>query len=276
MVLQIRRTGTTPFTRTKILTCCLRVSPYSGIFPSYNAEAHSCRHCLFLVVSIYEIGCAIGALIAVFVGERIGRKKALTLGSTIMAIGAVLQATPFGRAQMIAARVVSGLGMGIINSTAPVLQAEVSPKASRGLFVCMQLSVLNLGIMVTYWIDYGTTRKYTTSFAWRFPIALQLAIIIPIFVLSLIVLESPRWLANHGRNEEALEVLARLQGLDNKDEAVRERYNEIVDAVEFEKHHAAKGWSALFANDRIGSRKRLLIACSVQFFQQLGGINAII
>lgn len=49
-----------------------------------------------------------------------------------MAIGAILQATPFTRAQMIVARVVSGVGMGLINSTAPVLQAEVSPKASRG------------------------------------------------------------------------------------------------------------------------------------------------
>lgn len=50
-----------------------------------------------------------------------------------MIAGAVLQAAAFGQPQLIVGRIVSGLGMGIINSTVPVLQAEFSPKASRGI-----------------------------------------------------------------------------------------------------------------------------------------------
>ena len=50
-----------------------------------------------------------------------------------MIIGAVLQCSSFSRAQLVVARVVSGVGMGFINSTVPVLQAEYSPKLSRGL-----------------------------------------------------------------------------------------------------------------------------------------------
>jgi MFS family permease len=46
---------------------------------------------------------------------------------------------------MIVARIVSGIGMGFVNSTVPVIQAEFSPKSSRGRFVCMQLSTLNFG-----------------------------------------------------------------------------------------------------------------------------------
>lgn len=46
---------------------------------------------------------------------------------------------------MLVARVVSGIGMGFVNSTVPVIQAEFSPKSSRGRFVCMQLSTLNFG-----------------------------------------------------------------------------------------------------------------------------------
>jgi hypothetical protein len=38
--------------------------------------------------------------------------------------------------------------MGAINSTCPVLMAEVSPKASRGRYVAAQLSMLNLGIFL--------------------------------------------------------------------------------------------------------------------------------
>ena len=47
---------------------------------------------------------------------------------------------------MIVARITSGYGMGFINSTVPVLQAEFSPKASRGRYVCAQLSTLNFGM----------------------------------------------------------------------------------------------------------------------------------
>jgi hypothetical protein len=46
---------------------------------------------------------------------------------------------------MLVARVVSGIGMGFVNSTVPVIQAEFSPKSARGRFVCMQLSTLNFG-----------------------------------------------------------------------------------------------------------------------------------
>jgi MFS family permease len=59
---------------------------------------------------------------------------------------------------MIVARIVSGIGMGFINSTVPVLQAEFSPKATRGRYVCAQLSTLNFGefcqafLPIHFWI----------------------------------------------------------------------------------------------------------------------------
>lgn len=66
-------------------------------------------------------------------GEKLGRRKTIGIGCLIMIIGALLQATAYSRAHMIVARIVSGVGMGIINSTVPVLQSEFSPKSSRGV-----------------------------------------------------------------------------------------------------------------------------------------------
>ena len=63
-----------------------------------------------------------------------------------MIVGALLQSTAYVSAQMIVARIVSGVGMGFINSTVPVMMAEFAPKATRGIFVCAQLSTLNFGI----------------------------------------------------------------------------------------------------------------------------------
>ena len=90
-----------------------------------------------LIVAIYEVGCFLGSVCVSLFGEQLGRKKSIGIGVTIMIIGALLQATAYTRAHMIVARIVSGTGMGFINSTVPVFQAEFSPKATRGL--CMPL-----------------------------------------------------------------------------------------------------------------------------------------
>lgn len=50
-----------------------------------------------------------------------------------MIIGAILQAASYSRAQLIVGRIVSGIGMGLINSTTPVFQSEYSPQGIRGL-----------------------------------------------------------------------------------------------------------------------------------------------
>lgn len=103
------------------------------------------------IVAIYEIGCFFGAVATAFLGDKLGRRKSIMIGCVWLAIGCVLQASSFEISQMIVGRIVSGIGMGFVNSTVPVLQAEVSQPASRGLFACISLTTLNLGIMASYW-----------------------------------------------------------------------------------------------------------------------------
>ncbi|RMZ84438.1 hypothetical protein DV738_g831, partial [Chaetothyriales sp. CBS 135597] len=228
-----------------------------------------------LIVSIMEIGAFIGSIITAMIGEQLGRKKSITLGVFVMIAGAVLQATAFNRPHIIVARIVAGIGLGIVNSTVPVMQAEYSPKASRGLYVCMQLSVLNFGIFLVYWIDYGFS-KYTGSYAWRVPVILQCVFLVPMLVLLWVVDETPRWLAAHDRQDEALEVLRRLKGGKLEEAQILELHADILFIVEQEKAIGAGSWKDLFRKDEIHSQRRFLIACGIQAFQQLGGINAII
>jgi len=116
----------------------------------------------------------------------------------------------------------------------------------------------------------------TGSKAWRIPVAMQAIFIIPIIALVFIVPESPRWLASHGRAEESLVILGRLQGKPITHQDVLLQHQEIQDAVAHEVAIGSGSWSDLLKEDKIKSRRRLLIACSIQFFQQVGGINAII
>lgn len=137
---------------------------------------------LGFIVAVYELGCLAGAVGSAIWGEDMGRRKLTALGSFVLIIGTVIQCTSYGQGQMIAGRIVTGLGMGGITSAVPVWQSETTPAHLRGRTIAMELSSLIVGIVLAYWTDYGCS-SYTNGFQWRFPIALQI-----VFALFLIAL----------------------------------------------------------------------------------------
>ncbi|CEL56651.1 Sugar transporter STL1 OS=Saccharomyces cerevisiae (strain ATCC 204508 / S288c) GN=STL1 PE=1 SV=2 [Rhizoctonia solani AG-1 IB] len=237
------------------------------------------------IVAALEIGCFVGSLTTIAFGEHLGRKSSTSLAASVMFVGAILQSASQGSATMIASRIISGVGLGVINSTVPVLQAEFSPKANRGLFVCIQLTVLNLGTMLAYWVDFGFSKNDSLGSAqWRIPLALQLVLIIPLFLLSFFVIpESPRWLAYHARTDEAKDVLRRLYTAPPTSDEPPEAdmmFNEIINTVNYDKQFGTGQWTDILhllrQDDAFKSRQRLVIACTIQAFQQLGGVNSIV
>ncbi|OQE20198.1 hypothetical protein PENFLA_c017G05226 [Penicillium flavigenum] len=228
-----------------------------------------------LIVSIMEVGAFFGSIFTAFVGENIGRKKSIAIGVVTLIIGSVLQATAYHRAHLIVGRIASGFGLGMVNSTVPVMQAEFAPKASRGLYVCMQISTLNFGILLAYWIDYGFS-MHTASYSWRVPVILQCAFLLPMLVLLLLVDETPRWLAAHDHHDQAFDVLRRLNHEKMPEASILALHEDILRTVSVERAIGAGSWKDLLKNDKIQSQRRFLIACAIQIFQQLGGINAII
>ncbi|EMT63261.1 general substrate transporter [Fusarium oxysporum II5] len=228
-----------------------------------------------VIVAIYEIGCFFGAVFSSIWGEKLGRRRSVFIGCVFLIIGAVLQAASYTRAMMIVGRIVAGVGMGTVNSTVPVMQAEFSPKSSRGIYVCAQLSTLNFGIFLVYWIDYALS-SHTGSYAWRVPVILQCVPILAIMGLLFVIPETPRWLAAHDRPEECLKVLAQIQSTSTDDPEVQVLHSVITQTVAYETSIGSGSWKDLLREDSIKSRKRLLLACFLQAAQQLGGINAII
>jgi MFS family permease len=63
---------------------------------------------LSTVTAIYDVGCFIGALVAFTIGERLGRKSAILCGTTVMAIGALIQTTSYSLPQMFVGRTILG------------------------------------------------------------------------------------------------------------------------------------------------------------------------
>jgi sugar porter (SP) family MFS transporter len=198
--------------------------------------------------------------------------------------------------------------------------SEVSTAGVRGTLVVLQQLSITLGILVSYWLEFGTqyiggTRyapdiPYTggtptartfdprndvgpngctgqSDAAWRVPFALQ---IVPAVVLGIGMLffpESPRYYCMRDNDQAGISALARVRQSSPDDEFLHKEYLSIKAEVMFEQSFNREkfpgksgvslylaGYTTLFST--WPSFKRTAIGCSVMFFQQFIGCNAII
>lgn len=233
------------------------------------------------VTSIYAVGCFLGALFILMFGDRLGRRKSIFLGASIMIIGVIIQIASVppnsgATAQFIIGRLITGVGNGINTSTVPTYQAECCPAHNRGKLICIEGGNVAVGSMIAYWIDYGCTYG-PHAFVWRFPIAFQCAFAITILVMMLRLPESPRWLLSHGRTDEAVTVLAALQDKQRHHDDVQDQMTFILDAI---RATGQEGGNTpireIFTNGKTQHLRRMLLGAGSQCMQQLSGCNAVI
>lgn len=179
-----------------------------------------------------------------------------------------------------------------------------APPEVRGALVALQQLAITFGIMVSYFIGYGTNYigggdesikgGAMHDASWLIPICIQL---VPSTILAVGMIafmpQSPRHLMNKGREEECLDTLARLRGCSRDDMRVRIEFLEIKALREFEVQRSRElfpqyqdgtfksnfmigvnDYKSLFTNQSL--RKRTMIAVLTMVFQQWNGVNAIL
>ncbi|KAF7305439.1 Hexose carrier protein [Mycena chlorophos] len=227
------------------------------------------------IVALYDIGCLFGALAAMFVGERLGRRKTFLVGVSIMSVGALMQTCSYTVIQMIVARIITGLGNGMNTATAPVWESETCKPSRRGKLVVFEMVMNIAGFAVSNWMTYGFSFAQG-SVSWRFPIAFQLAFSVVLFATIPWLPESPRWLLMHGFEDEGAAVLAALhgEGATAQDAVIVDQKMEILEAVRMEKD-ISPSWSDILhmRTGETGMLQRLLLGAGAQLMQQLVGIN---
>ncbi|KAJ5579987.1 uncharacterized protein N7459_005972 [Penicillium hispanicum] len=229
---------------------------------------------LGLVVAIFELGSAIGALSCLAVGDRLGRPKTMLLAGCICAVGAVIQATTYSLAQILVGRIVTGIGMGIYTGTIPMYVSETASAEKRGQLVLVEGVFALSGFVLAAWVNFGM--YYTTGpVSWRFPIALQLVFIIFLVTLTPFLPESPRWLVKKERLEEATSIMARLMGLPVDDPQVAKEISIIHAAIARNAGHGNQHSGNPFSLNKHRHLHRLIIAMTVTMFTQLSGINVV-
>lgn len=60
------------------------------------------------MTSVYNLGCFAGALSTLYTGDKLGRPRTIMVGSTVIALGAIVQASVYSAGQMYAGRVIAG------------------------------------------------------------------------------------------------------------------------------------------------------------------------
>ena len=206
------------------------------------------------------LGCVVGASVAAFTSDRFGRKRVLLGAAALFTISSVGAALPRNLMEFALARLLGGVAIGIASTLSPLYIAEISPAAKRGLLVSLNQLAIVSGILLSYSVNYLLTGAGPANWRWMFAAAALPSVL---FLLTLLFIpESPRWLMQKGREQEARQFLAQIvgpQAATGEVAAIRaalsEESGDLLDPA---------------------FRKALLVAIAIALFSQFTGINTII
>lgn len=191
-----------------------------------------------VIVSIYYLGCAAGAVIFSKLADDLGRKKSIflclataSLGNAIMFL-AGLGYSNGALAVMLTGRVIMGLGVGGIDSVIPTYSSELSKDEARGKALAQEFQSNIFGLLMAFGLNLGVTVALGkgNQWAWRIPIIVMQVYPVMLMMFVKILPESPRWLVFNDREHDAQKALNDIWG--NEGDA---KLDELLDVHEQEK-----------------------------------------
>lgn len=164
------------------------------------------------------LGCIVGPFFGAWFCDRFGRRNTLVGACFLLAVGSLFTAVPYvlwpGNEIVIfnAFRVVGGLGVGLCSIASPMYTNEIAPARWRGGLGFMYQLAIVVGSVAAAFAAWLLAKWLPGSVGWRWMFASELVFVGLFGLLLLLVPESPRWLAEQGRVEEAHAIFARIDG----------------------------------------------------------------
>jgi sugar porter (SP) family MFS transporter len=215
------------------------------------------------------VGCIFGAAFAGTISDHIGRKKVLIISAVLFLVSALGTALPRNLTEFIIFRFIGGLGVGAASLTSPMYIAEISPARIRGRMVSVNQFAIVSGFLVVYFANYyialGREDPWIVQNGWRWMFGSESIPAVLLLVLAFFVPESPRWLTKQSREEEALEILKKVDG----QQFAQQELVAIKDTIA----HESGSLRQLFLP---GMQIVLIIGIVLAILQQITGINAVL
>jgi sugar porter (SP) family MFS transporter len=237
----------------------------SGALLQIGPQLHAGTGWKSIIAGAILLGAIIGALGSSRLSEVMGRKRTLLIISLIYVIGTLASSLAPTPVTLSAARVILGLAVGGATQTVPMYVAELAPPRRRGTLVLTFQVGIGVGILVSTLV--GALKLLD----WRVMIGLAVIPAVILFLLGLLLAESPRWLVGRDRYDEARDVLRRIRPTGVN---VGPELESIVE-IEHEERDAGEngGWSGLAKH---WVRPALIVGCGIAAFTQLSGIEMIV
>ncbi|XP_064403244.1 probable metabolite transport protein CsbC isoform X3 [Halichondria panicea] len=179
------------------------------------------------IISIINLGGAIGSLLAGRTTDFLGRKVTLAMSGVLVVVGTAIQSAAVQGApwMVIFGRLISGIGYGSFYMAGPVYIAEIAPMHIRGTLTSLVGPTIAMGILTGYITNY---LLYNQLFGWRVSRVLACVFGFVYIVGMALMPRTPRWLMLKGRESEAREVLRKTasklgqEGIESELEDIRQ------------------------------------------------------
>lgn len=215
-----------------------------------------------LLSSMSFLGMFLGAGISGMLADRFGRKIVFQISMIFWGLGSVWCAYAPDATILGYARLLLGFGMGMEFPVALAIVSEFLPTAKRGRYMAILEGFWPLGFIAAGCLSY----VLLSYFDWRAVFLAQAFPALFLFVIRFFVPESPRWLADRGRYEEANKVMEQIEM------QVRKRLNgrDLPDPVPLPKQTNSKRRFSFLELWSPGYASRTVMIWLTWFFALLG------
>ncbi|KZO91381.1 general substrate transporter [Calocera viscosa TUFC12733] len=249
-------------------------SLFSGLspMPYYQSffQSGTVGNKVSLIFSMYTVGSMIGAFSAGPIADRFGRRVGMFVGGVVIITGMALTASAPSINQLVGGRFVLGWGISIMTVAAPAYCVEIAPPHWRGKMVGTYNCGWFGGSIPAAAITFGCL-YINSDWSWRIPMIFQGVPSMFVLVGVWFIPESPRWLMQNNRQEEARAFLVKYHGNnDTNSEIVHLEWAEFTENIQF--NASDKRWwdyRALFATNN--ARYRFLMVMLISVFGQFSG-----
>jgi MFS transporter, putative metabolite:H+ symporter len=183
----------------------------AGIFTATTVSFFGMTGLASFIAALF-LGLFIGTLVFSYVADRLGRRTIFIFALLWYSIATCILAFQDTANMVNLWRFITGIGIGVELVTIDAYLSELVPKSMRGRAFAFQQGISFLSVPIVAFLAWQLVPIAPLGLdGWRWVVLIGSAGAIVIWVLRLGLPESPRWLAQQGRMEDAQRVLVTIE-----------------------------------------------------------------